>query len=305
MIFTGRTQRASCKFINSVRFYVYVFLLFEYPSLQGSSGSKLVEGALGHPREDPGHGVRPVLRVSLHHGGHLQAVLSELSVQEDIDQVDIGQDVEEVHDLRQEDLDGPDIMSVEIVHQILGQNFLLAGAVRPVDNYGVEAGDDPCDLAALPGLAEEVRDVEETGLEEENKGNPLVVSLDGHIVCLAVVGAQARGHHVPPDVPRQLGGEGEGGHDVTVGVDHGRGDAPVVAVALHDAGDLVPVAHPVQGGDEDATSEQEESRDPVVQLRHHPLGLRGGSLKTNIVSRPNSTHPSYQSQPCGPEARNL
>ena len=88
----------------------------------------------------------------------------------------------------------------------------------------------------------------------------------------------------------------EGGHDVAVGVDHGWRDAPVVAVALHDAGDLVPVAHPVQGSHKDATSQQEESRDPVVKLRHNPLSLGGASLKTNniTITRHNLTNPTLR-----------
>ena len=42
-------------------------------------------------------------------------------------------------------------------------------------------------LAALPELAQQVRGVEETGLQEENKGNPLVVGLVLHLVPLLVV----------------------------------------------------------------------------------------------------------------------
>ncbi len=52
--------------------------------LNGARRPVLVEGALGHPGEDPGHGVHPLLRV---HGGELQdlqAVDEELSPEEGV-----------------------------------------------------------------------------------------------------------------------------------------------------------------------------------------------------------------------------
>ena len=42
--------------------------------------TKLLEDALGHPREDTGHWVNPVLRVDLTHKiGYLQTIGAELS----------------------------------------------------------------------------------------------------------------------------------------------------------------------------------------------------------------------------------
>ena len=147
-------------------------------------------------------------------------------------------------------------MSVEVVHQVLGEDLLLAGPLRPVYDHGVQSRNDPRYLPSLPGLAEHVRDVEETGLEEENEGDPLVVGLDGDLLSLTVVRSNSLIGHILPYVSGQLGGESEGGHDVAVGVDDGRGDAPVVTVPLHDAGDLVPIADPVQGCDQDAGAEE-------------------------------------------------
>ena len=56
-------------------------------------------------------------------------------------------------------------------------------------------------------------------------------------------------------------------------------NSPGVAVALHDAGDAVPVANPVEGRDEDAAAHDEQGGDPVVQHRHQALGHRGPLLQ--------------------------
>jgi hypothetical protein len=59
----------------------------------------------------------------LHHGEHLHAVLAELVAKEHINQVDVAEHVEEVHHLRDDQLRGPDVVSVQVVDQILGQHL--------------------------------------------------------------------------------------------------------------------------------------------------------------------------------------
>ena len=39
--------------------------------LEGAGGTELLEGALGDPGEDAGHGVEAILGVLLHHARHL------------------------------------------------------------------------------------------------------------------------------------------------------------------------------------------------------------------------------------------
>ena len=110
------------------------------PSLECAGGSKLVEGTFGHPGEDPGHGVNTVLRVFFHYAGYLQPIGTELSTyenklvvqnvqlhtQKNINEIDVAKNIEKVDDLCNKHLDGPYIVGVEIVNQVLSNNPLLA-----------------------------------------------------------------------------------------------------------------------------------------------------------------------------------
>lgn len=48
--------------------------------------TELVEGALGHAREDEDHGVDPLLLVTLHEGHHVDTEREERSIEEPIHQ---------------------------------------------------------------------------------------------------------------------------------------------------------------------------------------------------------------------------
>ena len=64
-------------------------------------------------------------------------------------------------------------------------------------------------------------------------------------------------------------GDGEGGLDVAVGVDDVGGDPPVVGVALHHAGDLAPVANPLQARHQQAAQHEQAHSGPVEPRMRH------------------------------------
>jgi hypothetical protein len=57
--------------------------------LDGAGRTKLVEGALGHFGEDPGHRVLPILRGFFGHGQDVSSVLGELAAEEEVHEVDL------------------------------------------------------------------------------------------------------------------------------------------------------------------------------------------------------------------------
>ena len=87
--------------------------------LDGSTGSVLLVQTFCHPREDSGHGVNPVLRVVFNIIDHLQAVRAELPAEEQVNEVDVGQDVDEGEQLAEDHLCGPEIVSVDALDHVL------------------------------------------------------------------------------------------------------------------------------------------------------------------------------------------
>ena len=62
----------------------------------------------------------------------------EPHTEKDIDKVQIQDDIEEVDDLSDEYLDGPDVVGVEVVHEVLGQHPSLVVPLSPVQDNGVQ-----------------------------------------------------------------------------------------------------------------------------------------------------------------------
>ena len=52
----------------------------------------------------------------------MRVVLICLFTEKHVDEVEVEENVEEVDDLRDEDLDRPDVVGVEVVHQVLDQS---------------------------------------------------------------------------------------------------------------------------------------------------------------------------------------
>ena len=80
----------------------------------------------------------------------------------------------------------------------------------------VEARHHAPDLAALPGLGDEVGQVEEAALEEQHEGHPLVVRLVRHLVPRLVKGAHSGAYGGFADFRVEVVGHGEGSLDVAV-----------------------------------------------------------------------------------------
>ena len=71
----------------------------------------------------------------------------------------------QVEEFDEEHLEGPQVVRVEALDEVVGQDPLLLGSLLLVQDEGVEAGDDVLDFAALPHLEDGVRCVEHQGLE--------------------------------------------------------------------------------------------------------------------------------------------
>ena len=74
-------------------------------ALDVTTGSVLVEGALGDPGEDPGHRVSSALLLHLDKGGRVDPVLGELVAEEAVGEEDLADDVEKVERVSEEDSD--------------------------------------------------------------------------------------------------------------------------------------------------------------------------------------------------------
>ena len=61
-----------------------------------------MEGALGHPREDLHHGVRPVRVVHVHEVDHFRAVGHEDATEEEVDEVDLADHIDDVEQVAEE-----------------------------------------------------------------------------------------------------------------------------------------------------------------------------------------------------------
>ena len=115
--------------------------------------SILVESALADLGEDDLHGIDPDLWV---HGEELEdadSVLEELAAQKPIDDPNFSNDVRQVEHLAQVEGQAPDGVAVEIGHQVVGQDLLLAittGRIAQVEH--VQTLDDAAHFGPFPNL---------------------------------------------------------------------------------------------------------------------------------------------------------
>ena len=58
---------------------------------------------------------------------YLDTIRPELPSKEDVHQVNVAEDVEEIETLREDKLDRPDVVAVEVVYQVLGQHLRAQG----------------------------------------------------------------------------------------------------------------------------------------------------------------------------------
>ena len=133
-----------------------------------------MEGTLGHLGENAGHGVGAVLGLL---AGVLQdvgAVGGELVVQEEVNEVDLADDVDEIEHFHGEEPESVEGVGTPMEAEVLDNLVDLAFLGARVEEGFLEVGDEHADLVVLRGFPEVPGDVEEHGLQEKEKGHPLV-----------------------------------------------------------------------------------------------------------------------------------
>ena len=235
-------------------------------SLNITTGTVLVEGALGHPGEHPGHRVGPALLLHLNKGGRVDPVLGELVAEEAVGEEDLTDDVDQVETVGEEDVDGPAVVFSERLHQVAGQGFDSLLSVLFIEVEPGQASQQPPHLPILHRLEDVVREVEHDSLQEEDEGDPLVVGLVGDLVSLLVVLPHSGVDEGLAPLPRKMSGQGEGAHDEAVGVHDVLGDGPVVWVSVLDAGDVNPIPDILHTGHQDAANQEDDARHSIMEL---------------------------------------
>ena len=116
-----------------------------------------------------------------------------------------------------------------------------------------------------------MRHIKDTSLEEENKRYPLIVCLvlDLILLCLLIVRSDSWQYHLLVIIGRQ----GEGSHDVAIGVHDMLGDGPGVGMTTLGAGNVETIAHILHTGDQDTADQQDEAGHSEVQLGDDTLRL--------------------------------
>ena len=85
-----------------------------------------MEVTLGHPWKDTRHWVNPFLRVDCaRKGHHVEAVGAELSPEKDVDEADVGDDVDKEEKLTEDQPECPVVVCVEVFHKVICKNLLL------------------------------------------------------------------------------------------------------------------------------------------------------------------------------------
>ena len=86
--------------------------------------SKLLEDAFGHPGEDAGHWINPVLRVNLTHKScHLQTIGAELSPKKEVHQEDVAHHIEKEEKLAEDHPECPVVVGVHVFDKVICQNL--------------------------------------------------------------------------------------------------------------------------------------------------------------------------------------
>lgn len=219
-----------------------------------------MEGALGYFGKHSRHWVFSLFRFHFSKLDHVRAVRGELSVEEEVHEVDLSNHIDEVERLADEEPPGVEVLSVNIGGEIVDEEFHPFFFALFWNHGAVEIEDEHFDTPAFPCLPEIARNIKENGLEEENETDPLVVLVILHFVLALDVTRYTRLNNVPPDCARQPVGNGEGGVDPAVGVHHIERD--VVDDTVDGISDVLP------RGDEERERHQDDDSRLVVESEH-------------------------------------
>lgn len=180
------------------------------------------------------HRVFPFFGLHLGEPDHVAAVRGELSVEEEVHEVDLPDDVDKVEHFADEETVGVVLVCVEIGGEVIHEKFLAVVLALFVNDGAVEVEDEHLDAASLPGLPQVAGHVEQDGLEEQHETHPLIVLVVAHLVLPVHVGRHPGLHDVLAHAAHQPVGDGERGVDPAVGVHHVEGDL------VHDAVNGIP-----------------------------------------------------------------
>ena len=89
-----------------------------------------MEVTLGHPRKDTRHWVNPFLRIDCaRKGHHVETISAELSPEKDVDEADVGDDVDKEEKLTEDQPECPVVVCVEVFHKVVCKNLKLTDLI--------------------------------------------------------------------------------------------------------------------------------------------------------------------------------
>merc|ERR1719381_187791 len=173
------------------------------------------------------------------------------SLPEIVDEIDLTDDVDHIEQVAEEILECIGLMGAPSLPEIVDEILEGISPLVRVDRQRLASNTrgDLVNLFVLKGFPQGVRNVEHDTLEEEDKGNPLIVG-----VYSLLPGLRTKSR-VSSTCPRYT----EGGHDPTVGVEQASRNS-----ICSKAGDGR--ANEIIGSDEKAADEEESGRRSIVKL---------------------------------------
>lgn len=266
--------------------------------LDCAGGSIFVEGTLGYSGENRHHRICSFRVLLIDEVENICAIGHEDTAEEEIEEVHLSNNIDEVKNITDEVLD-----SIHVVHSSgLPQVFHKFVAVVPeciighVDGLGSQSIGYFVQFLVLKSFPQVVRDVEHDSLQEKDKGNPLVVSME-HSVSFLVSFVSFWPHSWVGKVLSLFSfrsRNAEGGHDPAVSIEDIARDGVI------DAGDGG--TDEIVGSDEEASDEEDGGGGAVVELEERGVDV-GLSLTMSHLYK--ASHRHQQSHNRHPEAGGL
>lgn len=252
--------------------------------LDGTRWTVFVERALGYFGKDAGHRVGSVFGFHFGETQHVGAVRAELALEEVVHEEYLGDDVDEVEELAQEEAYGVEVLRVQIGREVVDEQLLAVRLALLADDRTVEVQHEHLDAAALPGLPHVPGQVEEHRLEEQDEAHPLVVLVVLDLVLALHVRRDAGLDDVLTDAGSDPVGYGERGVNPAVGVHD------VERHIVHDAVDRV--ADVLSGSDEQRERHQDDDGRLVVQSEYVVVDAHVVDLEQPLYGAENVEHVS-------------
>jgi len=194
----------------------------------------------------------------------------------------LGDDVEKVQQLADEKLNGVEVVRVQVVGEVVHQQFNAFGLLLFGDHYVVEAVDQYPYAAALQYFPYVPGHVEEQGLEEQNETHPLVVLVVLDDVFALPVGPDARLNDVFAHAAADLFGHGERRVYPTIRIHD------LIWHTVHHA--VYRVTDVLPGGDDQRERDEHDDGRFVVQPEHVVVDAHGVQLQQIFHGTENVDH---------------